>query len=904
MELVGREQELALLRARVQTVKDGQFSCVLVGGDPGIGKTRLLAELDDGIRYVRGVCVPSADAPPLWPWRYVLTVLGRPVPEGEGFAVLVRYAEELLAAADEPLLVVVDDLQHADPATVSLFGYLAALSPARPLGVIGAYRGESSPVPATGPAVARIRLRGLDAAGVGAYLEKLLDRPVPAPVVAELRRRTEGNPHLLAEIVPHLTAAELDGRGERLPIRWPAEARAAAAARIDALGPATRAVLATASVIGREFDLAILERVALARAAHGHPRPDRAPGTRPDPGAPPGPGTPHGAGAPTPDPGTVRRPDAAGQTGAIWAEPGTVRRPDASGRTGAIWADPAPPTGAAGPPDLLTGLDEGVTAGLLTALPGQVYAFDRAVTREVLYESLPARDRARLHEATADALTAFSADVGERGPTAAELAHHLVAAAVLGGDDRLDRAISYAVAAGTAEDVGQHEAAGHFASAVRLAVRADWPAAALGRLVVALGRARLAVGDLADGRAVLAAAARHARRAGDPELLARIALSHGPRAGLGDTAPPPDPALVALLREALAGGVADPEPLRARLAVELVGTPEAAGLAESAGDGPEALLALYAVDPRPGYAAAALRAAGDPLTECRARLAVAHHQLELGAVAPARRELDEVTRLRLRTPLGLWWAAQAEAHVALLSGDLERAEPLIGAALAVGRGADPHSAALGHLAQLTTLRTLQGRLPDLAPALADLDHPAPRPPWLAAASALVAAHRGETAIAEALLEAALGDERGSLWTSVLLLEVAALVGHTAAAERLTSALSPHAHRWIVIGPAVSSAGPVALVLARAGADPRRTAGWLELAGTMVDGTPWRVPEVRTPGLTRREQEVMELAVAGASAKDIAERLFIGERTVETHLANIYRKLGVRSRIELLALHRT
>ncbi|WP_412539204.1 LuxR C-terminal-related transcriptional regulator [Longispora sp. K20-0274] len=899
MDLVGREQELALLRAQVRAVKDGQFRCVLVGGDPGIGKTRLLAELDDGIRYVRGVCVPSPDAPPLWPWRYVLTVLGRPVPEGTGFDVLVRYAEELLAAAEEPLLVVVDDLQHADPATASLFGHLAALCPARPLGVIGAYRGETSPVSATGPAVARIRLRGLDAAGVGTYLEKLLDRPVPGPVVAELRRRTEGNPHLLAEIVPHLTADDLDGRGDRLPIRWPAEARAEAAARIDALDPATRAVLATASVIGREFDLAILERVATTRARATHARPTP-PATPPGPGSAPGPDSGSDAG---PGSGHGEGPGEGHREGP-GPVPGTIRRPGGTG-TGAIWANPGPTPGDPGhPPDLLTGLDVGVAAGLLTALPGQVYAFDRAVTREVLYESLPARDRARTHEATADALTAFSADVGERGPTAAELAHHLVAAAVLGGDDRLDRAISYSVAAGTAEDVGPHEAAGHFAAAVRLAVRADWPPAALGRLVVALGRARLAVGDLADGRGVLAAAARHARRAGDAELLAQIALSHGPRAGLGDTAPPPDQALVALLREALQGDVADPAPLRARLAVELVGTPEAASLAETAGDGPEALLALYAVDPRPGYAAAALRAATDPLTECRARLAVAHHQLELGAVAPARRELDEVTRLRLRNPLGRWWAAQAEAHVAILSGDLERAEPLVESALAIGRGADAHSAALGHLAQLTTLRALQGRLPDLAPALADLDHPAPRPPWLAAAAALVAAHRGESAIAEALLEAALGDERGSLWTSVLLLEVAALVGHTAAAERLTSALSPHAHRWIVIGPAVSSAGPVALVLARAGADPRRTAGWLELAGTMVAGTPWEVPEARTPGLTRREQEVLELAVGGASAKDIAERLFIGERTVETHLANIYRKLGVRSRIELVALHKT
>jgi DNA-binding NarL/FixJ family response regulator len=58
------------------------------------------------------------------------------------------------------------------------------------------------------------------------------------------------------------------------------------------------------------------------------------------------------------------------------------------------------------------------------------------------------------------------------------------------------------------------------------------------------------------------------------------------------------------------------------------------------------------------------------------------------------------------------------------------------------------------------------------------------------------------------------------------------------------------------------------------------------------------PDGRT--LTRREQEVLVLAAGGASAKEIAERLVIGERTVETHLANIYRKLGVRSRVELVA----
>jgi len=58
------------------------------------------------------------------------------------------------------------------------------------------------------------------------------------------------------------------------------------------------------------------------------------------------------------------------------------------------------------------------------------------------------------------------------------------------------------------------------------------------------------------------------------------------------------------------------------------------------------------------------------------------------------------------------------------------------------------------------------------------------------------------------------------------------------------------------------------------------------------------------GLTRREEEVARLAVRGASAREIAELLVIGERTVETHLASIYRKLNVRSRVDLIARFRT
>jgi DNA-binding CsgD family transcriptional regulator len=55
-----------------------------------------------------------------------------------------------------------------------------------------------------------------------------------------------------------------------------------------------------------------------------------------------------------------------------------------------------------------------------------------------------------------------------------------------------------------------------------------------------------------------------------------------------------------------------------------------------------------------------------------------------------------------------------------------------------------------------------------------------------------------------------------------------------------------------------------------------------------------------PGeLTRREKEVVDLAVEGLTAKEIGQRLFIGERTVESHLARAYAKLGVSSRVELV-----
>ncbi len=87
-------------------------------------------------------------------------------------------------------------------------------------------------------------------------------------------------------------------------------------------------------------------------------------------------------------------------------------------------------------------------------------------------------------------------------------------------------------------------------------------------------------------------------------------------------------------------------------------------------------------------------------------------------------------------------------------------------------------------------------------------------------------------------------------------------------------------------------------LTEAGATVRRARALELLEGLGTAGRRARTAVEGPESLTKREREVTKLAVEGLSAREIGQRLFIGERTVETHLANAYAKLGVRSRVEL------
>jgi DNA-binding SARP family transcriptional activator/DNA-binding CsgD family transcriptional regulator len=905
--LVGLSAELSALQAQADAARAGRLRVAVLTGEAGAGKTRLAEELASvagglGFRIARACAV--ADAPAWWPWRQILAALGaEPPPVVAGaFDGTTSYAQALLdCARSGPLLIILDDLHRADAETAAVLAQLADRAPESPLLLLAAHRepGPGALRLPRGPAVHRVHLAGLNTAGVAELLGELLGRSVPPPLASQLRQRTGGNPGLVLAVADQL---DPDATGhERLNIRWPEPERAEAEQQVAGLRDRPRAVLATAAVIGREFDLAILERVL------------------------------------------------------------------------------------AGAGDLVRALDEAVRAGLLVALPEQVYSFTRALVREVLYDCFPAPDRARLHAAVAEALSGLAAQVGERRPTVAELAHHFGQAAVPGDAELLDLAIGYAVAAAAVatEEGRRYDAVAHHATAVRLAVRAGWPAAPLGRLLVGVGVARLASGEVAAGREALAAAARLGRQAGDAGLLADAALGHGARAGHRATAPPVDRYLVELLSEALAtAGTLPPSVvgrLRARLAVELAEggagadprragplAAEALAAAREAADPraiAEALLARHAAaagpDPTPpGVARQAVREAAalaDATLQSRARLALASDLLATGAVAAADRELAAVAD-QDGPPFAGWSASLASAHRALLAGRFDDAVRQAGHARELGHEVAADAAELTHAVQLAAVHLARGTVAELAPVLAGMARSGLRPQWLTALSARVAVDRDEPAVAAALLTEPLDDSPGD-WGWALLGDTAVAVGDQRAARRCREALSPSADRWIVLGPAVASGGPVALGLARLDLfldDLPSAAGWLEVAGRMVAATPWAswlrlaradwhiargrpedaaaalrearavraaaaprqmaglvaradnlVAALGTPSgpvLTRREREVRELAAKGLAAKEIAEQLVISERTVETHLANIYRKLGVRSRVELIARH--
>ena len=263
---MGRDSESTALRAWLGEAGAGHGRTVLVGGEAGIGKTRLVAELatmaeEAGARVLWGRTTELDGAPPYWPWLQVLEPLGAREaldaaagadPEAERFARFETVAQTLITTAGQrPLVILLDDVHQADAASLRLLGHVAARAGTAPVMLVATHRssaGDQTEGFATvlddlgrRPTTRRLELTGLDAGAVGALLDDAGE-----DVVARVHAVSGGNPLLVGELARHLGAG-----GDLATV--PRSVRDGVRARLDRLSPWCAEVVRTGAVIGRTF---------------------------------------------------------------------------------------------------------------------------------------------------------------------------------------------------------------------------------------------------------------------------------------------------------------------------------------------------------------------------------------------------------------------------------------------------------------------------------------------------------------------------------------------------------------------------------------------------------------------------------------------------------------------------
>ena len=714
VRFLGRTAELGLLAGAWRRAAAGDRQVVVVAGEPGIGKTRLVNEAAraahaEGARVLYGRCHPELGVPyqPFidalghyiggcgdeelaaqmrdWGGQLARMVPGlarrlpNPPPPPASDAETERYqlfqaVANLLSRASEcaPVVLVLEDLHWATKPTVLLFRHLVTsvepmaallvathrhtdLAPAHPLREVLADLGCE-------PGVDRIVLGGLDEAEVGSLVERSVGQRFGgggATLAKALWRETDGNPFFVTEILRHLEeslAASDSGRLETPDLEKvgiPDSVRGVIARRLQRLSPDVNRALPVAAVIGMEFDLDLTSR--------------------------------------------------------------------ASGLSEC---------------EMLDVLDEAVSAALVTEVPGRVgrFSFSHALIRHSLYDAVGPTRQAQLHRKVAEAL-----EEAWPRPDAhlSSLAHHWLSAGP-GGDTA--KAVAYARQAGVRAltELAYEEAADHFQRSLSMldaGKRDEEPLRC--DILLAQGDAQRRAGD-SRFRSTMFEAARLSRQLRDPERFALAALGSSRTPAWFGEIGRVDQALVDLYEDALAALGPGDSALRAKLqsqmAVELYWTTarerrrdlceDASAMARRLGDRAGLAQVLVArvvatwdpttLDERLALLGELLQLAGEldnqELT-FRGRLYLAVCLMEAGDVARAREDLATATRLArdLRQPIWNWLTRTAEAMQLLLTGSAE-AEESIFAAFEVGQRCRQPDAPLLMAVQLCISWWDQGRL--------------------------------------------------------------------------------------------------------------------------------------------------------------------------------------------------
>jgi DNA-binding NarL/FixJ family response regulator len=311
---IGRDDQLDAVRQVAASVATGAGQTVLVAGEAGIGKSRLVRELAerlgrDGWDVQQGTCYERDRLLPYAPFLDALHALLATLspaeverclgpalpdlarllpelafqpaeaasdPEQEKHRIFYALAGALSRlAARQPLLLVIEDLHWADDTSLEVLAVLARRVPREPILVLGTYRDDEvsgglghllDELDRSRLAV-ELRLTRLGRDEVAAMLRAIFapERPVRQDFLQAIFALTEGNPFFIEELLRSLVAvgdlASVDGSWDRKPVnelRLPRTVRDAVQRRTDRVSPEARQVLVLAAVAGRRFDFELL----------------------------------------------------------------------------------------------------------------------------------------------------------------------------------------------------------------------------------------------------------------------------------------------------------------------------------------------------------------------------------------------------------------------------------------------------------------------------------------------------------------------------------------------------------------------------------------------------------------------------------------------------------------------
>jgi DNA-binding SARP family transcriptional activator/tetratricopeptide (TPR) repeat protein len=822
---VGRDAELAWLCERWMQLHDETPSAVIVGGEPGIGKTRLASELARAVhregalvlygRCDEGLAVPyqpfvealrpyaraaGSDrlraelgdlAPQLGRLLPELTGLGEPNhadPESERFALFEAIAALLEAMTRERhVLLVLDDLHWATNPTLLLLRHLIRSQRRLAALVLCTYRDtELAPDQPLAQLLADLQrdagthslsIGGLDDAAIGTLVQATVGHPLDdrgSQLVRLLQAQTAGNPFFLRELLASLaesrripTDADVSPNGTRAQLEAPEGLREVIGHRVARLSAPAGPMLRVAAAAGTTFSFVLLERVL-----------------------------------------------------------GEERQ-------------------------VLDALDEAVAAGLFVEAEHGDYAFAHALVRQTIYEQLSAARRIRLHRQLGEALETLGSDTDTHIEA---LAHHFAHAAA---DGVGVKAATYALAAGrnATARLGHEEAAAHYEHGLQALTLTGQPQE--GRrceLLLALGQAHWHAGQLDDARHAYGQAAELADKLGDAAALAHAALGYcGNRP---EAVPATTAVVVDLLQRALdAAGDVD-SALRARLMGRLAAAlayedvehrkpalaREALAMARRVADKAalgDVLASAHRATGTPdslhesAAMAAELGRVADELGDGRLRMLAGgwllDHRLDLADIDAVERELEALQQLAhtRKERYFAWLLTTFRANHAHLEGRLDDCETLAHEALAHRyRGRDELAAHVFGM-QMLFVRSEQGRLDEVVQTVADFAAQYATTAGWRCALASAYARLGRTAHARHELEALARADFGAIprdcfWLSSLatLAEVVAALGDTARARLLYELLMPYADRCVITyallcqGSASRSLGLLATTMSR------------------------------------------------------------------------------------------